>query len=288
MQRLGEAIPSYANLPVIEQLFRDFLICKQGNASIYSLPHSAFIDARNRGLICRWSRNRPEDPTRVEEILKCINRTGCVDGIISVACFPSGEGQEDAPRHESGCTLCCYDGNHRRVAAEKAIGFCNILISVLWQTTVEEVIERFGRLNSAVSVPLLYMEPKSDANSEKLLAISEFVTYLVKTYPSHSSPFRSCHPPNFNRDGLVDNLTCLASELQYLVTPVDLMEYLKYANQQYALGWHFDRYVAKAAARAKCEETGLWLFHSSRTLEKMYIRSVILEHRVQIASQHHK
>ena len=40
-------------------------------------------------------------------------------------------------------------------------------------------------------------------------------------------------------------------------------------------------YVAKTAARAKCEETGLWLFHSSRTLEKMYIKSVIIEHKAQ-------
>ena len=285
MDRLGVSVPVYRNLPVIEELFREFLVCKQGNASIYCLPYAAFIDARNRGLICRWSRNRPEDPTRVDEIVKCINRTGCIDGIISLACFPSGEGEENAPKHESGYTLCCYDGNHRRVAAEKTIGFCNILISVLWQATVEEVIERFSRLNSAVSVPLLYIEPKNDVNAEKLLAISEFVTYLVKTYPSHSSPFRGCHPPNFNRDTLVDNLTCLVSELQSLVTPSELMEYLKYANQQYALGWRFDKYVAKTAARAKCEETGLWLFHSSRTLEKMYIKSVIVEHKAQTSSK---
>ena len=94
-------------------------ITKQGLHTIY-LADSHII-VQNSKI---WSRNRPPDELRVNEITKYIQQNNYVDGIIYLANLKD-EG------------LICYDGNHRRSALSKLDKSYKIFINVLENPTLE-------------------------------------------------------------------------------------------------------------------------------------------------------
>lgn len=221
------------------------LLMSRDNYCLYWIPSTMLHDLTTRGIVGRWSRNRPEDVLRVNQIRKRADKKGYIDGIIAFA-------------HLEG-TLQCYDGNHRRMALHSGLT-CPVLVSVLWNATHRSVASEFNTVNLAVSVPLIYIDDTID-NSTKI-AVVEFVSRLSKTYPTHCSQSKAPQMPNFNRDQLIDQLTEMATSSRYSrVTPQELVAFLDVVNTCYSQErYGFRRCALKTHVAAKCLQTGLWLF----------------------------
>jgi len=115
-------------------------------------------------------------------------------------------------------------------------------------------MHEFRRINKSVSVPDLYVV---ETESSLKVEIEDFVSAFRKKYPSHETASERPQRPNYNRDGLTDQITRLQKETG--VTMKDLAERLNALNTKYA---DVGQSKAKLSAKIveKCEKTGLWLF----------------------------
>src|SRR5947208_10204360 len=157
---------------------------KHGIHDYYLIPSSKLISLIKQSVVVRWENNRPEDQTRVNKIKNYSLKQGYIDGHISLAYFNNLN------------QLCCYDGNHRRLAV--TLTMKPVFLSIIWDATNEIVIEKFNVINQSISVPMIYMDHKYDVNTK--LIITNYTKDLHEKYPTHSSASRLCKHPNFNRD----------------------------------------------------------------------------------------
>jgi hypothetical protein len=162
-----------------------------------------------------------------------------MDGVLNLAYIP-GDG------------LVCFEGNHRRLALKDLDIPITVLVDILWDKTDEVVMHEFRRINKSVSVPDLYVV---ETESSLKVEIEDFVKWFKKEYPSHETASERPQRPNYNRDGLTDQISRLQKETG--LTMKDLAERLNALNAKYA-----DQSKAKLSAKIleKCEKTGLWLF----------------------------
>jgi hypothetical protein len=232
---------------------------KSGVYDYYLLPSKKFISLNKKNIICRWENNRPEDQTRVNKIKNYCLTQGYIDGSISLAYFS----------HLN--QLCCYDGNHRRLAITSTMK--PVLTSIIWEATSDMVIEKFNVVNQSISVPMIYMNNKYDAHTK--LMITNYTKDLHETYKDHSSPSRLCKHPNFNRDLLTEDITNLLKELK--MEPELLIMYINHMNECYKneLYGFKKNDIKNEKIKNKCQTSGLWLFSQSKTIDRHYLNKVI-------------
>ena len=203
--------------------------------NVYAIP----LDIFRKLDIKRWKYNRPPTEARISEIHEWNAQFNRMDGLLNLAYIP-GEG------------LVCFEGNHRRLALKDLDRPITVLVDILWDVTDEVVMHEFRRINTSVSVPDLYVV---ETESSLKVEIEEFVKWFKKEYPSHETASERPQRPNYNRDGLTDQISRLQKESG--LTMKDLAERLNALNTKYA-----EQSKVKLSAKIleKCEKTGLWLF----------------------------
>jgi hypothetical protein len=180
-------------------IFKDLLSQKSkvayehGSHSLYLVP----LDVFQQLPIEMWKYNRPPDEERVEEIVKEVRFHQRSDGCIYLALINNA--------------IVCYEGNHRREALKRIPStLCHpVLVDMIWNADDDMIKREFARLNKAVSVPELYVNPNLINIKSK---IQDIVKELCATYPAHVSTKQRCQRPNFNRDNLTDQIVCVMKE----------------------------------------------------------------------------
>lgn len=232
---------------------------ESGDHVMYVMNSDDLIELASDGTLKLWSRNRPVDEARVEEIREYISKTRHVDGTIRLA-FIKGEG------------LVCYESNHRRMALIPGI---LVTVDILWDVTCERLIEEFIHINRAVSVPELYTEIDMDATAKEKIAayVKDMASFKYKAFVSTSArPNR----PQFNRDVLTQEITKLWKDIG---CPVDvLLNAIDAVNDAYRdekLGTDHTK-IKSTKILEKCSKGGLWLFAFDTSLNKDHIEKVLL------------
>ncbi len=213
---------------------------QHGTHSVYWIPLKVF----NQLPIKRWKFNRPPDKERVSDINEFMKTSGRMDGIIYLG-FANDE-------------LVCYESNHRREALRGLDNIADILVDIIWNATDDILKDEFVRLNKAVSVPELYTEQSNEVNIELLRKV---VDDFCKTYKTHKVSSNKPQRPNFNRDGLTDELYRIMKERS--VTPDVLVDKLTGYNRQLSMK---DKSKLSEKTVEKCSASGLWLFAWSSKL----------------------
>lgn len=249
----------------VQNKLHKYLIHK-GFCYTYAVSHSKFKSILLD--VTAWSKNRPSDEKRVNEIVKYIKQIKRVQGTICLA-----EIKEEG--------LVCYDGNHRREAVmslSQGSIIQDIIISIIWNTTQDVVIEEFNSINMSISVPLIFL--RNDMTTDKEL-IFNFARTMSKKYPSLVSDKAKCKTPNFNRDVLLDDIVEL-HELHSGKTTAEIIELIKLMNKcckkesfGFSKKYGFLDKALSSSVVEKCENSGMWLFCSSRNLDRNYFRKVL-------------
>lgn len=227
----------------IQEFLRPFKI---PTTNIYSIPSDVFkkLDIRT------WKYNRPPDEMRVSEIKQWSTQFNRMDGILNLA-------------YICGTGLVCFDGNHRRLAIRDLE--LVVLVDILWDVSDETVMHEFRRINKSVSVPDLYMENDTSFRAD----IEHHVSLFRKKYLSHESASERPQRPNFNRDGLIDQITRLHREIGCSIP--ELFGRLNILNTKYSTN---TRSTLSTKIVDKCEKSGLWLFAWSSVLSTNEIQTI--------------
>lgn len=218
-----------------------YRVMSTGDHETYVFPIEEF-----RSLGARpWKYNRPVDETRIDEIRSAIDENAHVDGAIYMAYQQGG--------------FVHYEGGHRARALQSTVNAKYVLVDMLWDVDDARICQEFKRLNKAISVPSLYIDDESDADTR--LKIEALVNLYRKTYPSHVSNNGRPNRPNFNRDKLSEDLYRLHKEHSL---PMDaLIDALETKNEEIK-----NRSHTKLSPKIleKCTASGLWLFAYETTL----------------------
>lgn len=262
---LGYHIPIMASQPFAQRSLEAYKIKSCGKKSTYLLSLDILRDMNAK----RWSRQRPADDSRVEEIHTWITKEKDVSGVLSMAWHP----RED---------LVIYDGQHRWAALlsirDDSI---RVLVEIIWDATEQDIIESFQSINRSVSVPELYTDPAlTDEQTHR--EITEFVTTLAKTYADFCSRTDKPHRPNFNRDRLTDELLSIWKDHYQKELPFEIIQRgIITLNMDY----HTDeksvpREVVRKTARMyeKCNKSRFWLFAQYGHINKDHLDTIVRRH----------
>jgi hypothetical protein len=217
-----------------------------------SSKHSGYL--LRWGLVAplcqKWSRNREPDPKRVAEMLEYHKNGGYILRMIHMA-YIQGEG------------LVCYDGNHRREVFNQFLSDDSLMcvVDVMFDATQQQVYEAFMNINKSVEVPELYLEPTDSLNTQVQSEIFELAKEYANTYKPFVSSSARCHPPNFNRDILIDNLHHIYKSFKCLLSVKQIAKMLEVLNEKYAneeLGRPHCLY--RPIVIEKCKKYNMWLF----------------------------
>lgn len=209
------------------------------STNIYAIPPETFqkLDIKT------WKYNRPPTESRISEIREWNIQFNRMDGVLNLAYIP-GEG------------LVCFEGNHRRLALRDLP--ITVFADILWDVNDEIVMHEFRRINKSVSVPELYVvETQHNLKCE----IENYVSDFRKKYKSHEVTTANPQRPNFNRDGLTDQITRLQKETGLTIN--ELAVKLETLNEKNKAG---SRTNMSAKLIEKCSKSGLWLFASSTVI----------------------
>lgn len=228
-------------------IFKDLLsqkskvVCEHGSHYIYLVPFEVFVQLP----ITLWKYNRPPDEKRVLDIEAEMRQSQRMDGCLYLASVNN--------------ELVCYEGNHRREALKHLHSCQPILVDMLWNVDDDLLKREFARLNKAVSVPELYINPNLISIKSE---IQDIVKELCTTYPSHLSTKQRCQRPNFNRDNLTDQIIRIIKEASIdMDTFKSKLQELNEKNKNDDHAKHNPQMVKK------CVESGLWLFIHSTHLD---------------------
>jgi hypothetical protein len=220
----------------IREFLKPFQVAR---TNIYSIPPDVFqqLDIKT------WRYNRPPSNERVAEIREWNVQFGRMDGVLNLAYIP-------------GTGMVCFEGNHRRLA----LGGLNVqvLVDILWDVSDETVMYEFRRINKSVSVPELYV---AETEVTLKLEVEALVTSFRKKYPTHETASGRPQRPNFNRDGLTDQLTRIQQET--CITVSELEKRLIELNERYS---RQDTSKLSQKIVEKCQSSGMWLFAWSSSL----------------------
>jgi hypothetical protein len=213
---------------------------EHGKHHIYWVPVNLF----NELPIQKWKFNRPPDQERVDEIHQYILKEKRVDGLIYLACIKN--------------KLVCYESNHRREALRGITDIDEILVDIIWNATDDMVKEEFRRLNKAVSVPDLFVSDDAHMDLDEILKIRN--DFCAK-FKDLKSPAKNPHRPSFNSDLLLDEFTKVMKENK--IGTQELWDRLMRLNDDMS---RRDRKKLTPKVIEKCQESGLWLFAWSKSL----------------------
>ena len=203
----------------------------------------------------RWKFNRPPDEKRVKDIVKIINDTNHVEGIIYIA--------EVFAKNKS-INYVCYDGNHRREALEDINKNINVLVNLKRKCSREELKKKFIILNSGNPVPELYIDNnKSDIGALKL-NIEELVKKICSEFTKYQSTSRNPIKPNFNRDNLTDILyKYFTNNKIYNINLENIFKQILELNKNYSKGEKINLSDTKKYSKhmiERAEKNGCYLF----------------------------
>lgn len=243
----------------LKKSLKPYHLTKHGISDLYKIPTSTFIELTNKGVICRWNKNREEDKKRVEKIKSYASSKGYIDGVISLACYNN--------------KLQCYDGNHRRMSITTKLE--PVLVDILWKANEKVTIDEFNVINKSVSVPEIYFSN----NDEVKILVNDYVRDFVTMYSDHNSASKMCKSPNFNRDSLTDNITKLLDKECFAhYEPADMLGFITILNNCYKndeLEFRVKNQIKSKNSKDKCEKSGLWLFALQRDINEDHLKKVI-------------
>lgn len=244
---------------IIKKYFEEFKTHVSGDHAMYMVPSDKIIELGNDGVLKLWSRNRPADDARVDEIRAYIEKTKHVDGTIRLA-YIKGEG------------FVCYESNHRRLALIPGI---LVIVDILWDVDQDWIVEEFIRINRAVSVPELYTTVDMDSTAKTKITeyVKDMASFKYKAFVSTSArPNR----PQFNRDVLTQDITQLWKNIECPID--DLLRAIDQLNEDYKNEKHgMDHTKIKSPKiLEKCTKGGLWLFAFDTSLNADHIKRLLL------------
>jgi hypothetical protein len=217
-------------------------ICKQGEHYIYICDSVAIT--KNSKM---WSKNRPCDSERVNELHQYIQDTGFIDGIIYFANI-HGEG------------LVCYDGNHRREALSNSSRSYKIIINVLEEPSFEYLCKKFISLNKCVPVTELFLDPIENTDIMKS-TIMKATDYFCNLWKSHRKTSPNPNRPNFNRDQLQTKIINILDFYNISLETIDydtILGYINDFNKQIEMRRDNIRFTKSMID--KCIHSGCYLF----------------------------
>ena len=251
-----------ASQAFVQHALKTFVVKTAGKQTTYLLDVRTLRDMGAK----RWSRQRPADEARVEEIRSRIAEKKDVQGVISMAWHPKEN-------------LIVYDGQHRWCACcpmeEPSI---RVLVEIMWDATEEEIVESFQSINRSVSVPELYTDPAVMAESVRP-EIMDLVALLASKYKDFLSTSDKPNRPNFNRDRLTDELFAIwRDDFEKKVPFSSISRGLITLITEY----HSDAYSApreavrrNAKMYEKCEKHGFWLFAQNGKINVEHLRATL-------------
>nr|QBK86238.1 MAG: hypothetical protein LCMAC102_00330 [Marseillevirus LCMAC102] len=221
------------------------LICQYNNKEFLYLSDKKNI----MDYISIWQYNRPIDETRIQVIKEYIEKQKYVDGIIYVAEF----------QENKKISYNCYDGFHRLKALQLIKDDLKIIVHVTYQATVDQIKSKFKALNSAISVPELYLDETNDETIQSLkIIIEEVVEYICKKWSKYQSISKRPQRPNFNRDNLKDQLYDYINQPSHIgVNASRLIKAIDKLNEDYS-----NRKFVNTSQKviSKCKKMGCFLF----------------------------
>jgi hypothetical protein len=222
---------------------------KQGDHYIY-LADSITITKQSK----IWSKNRPCDNLRVDEIKTYITKNVMVDGVIYFANLKD-EG------------FVCYDGNHRREALKKINKNYKIIINVLEEPSPTYLRNKFISLNKCVPVTDLFLE-EEPIKKNIINEIMEATNYFLGQWTTHRKTSPKPRRPNFNRDTLQEKIVEIMafcginikenSEHNDILDSNAIIELVTEYNNE--LKDHLNDVKCSETQRAKCLASNCFLF----------------------------
>lgn len=211
-------------------------------------------------MITNWRRNRPPDPTRIDEIARDIASRGCCDGELLLAMVP-----------HFGCV--CYDGSHRLEACRRVFPRNGIRLRILLNSNESEIEGEFKRINKGVPVPELYFS-QEETDTYLREQIQRFIDdYLVRDARVVTHISTSKHPkrPNFNKDVLAQQIGEYIADFFTAENGLGKSDIYSVVNAAALNGWFNDmneyaRYQIETSQlensmTEKCKKTGWFLFY---------------------------
>jgi hypothetical protein len=229
----------------MEKLLENISTCKfiysYGNHKVFSIPFNC-VDP----ILKKWSKNRDPDENRVNEMVKFVEEGGhIIDQCLYLAELPD-EG------------LVCYDGNHRKEVFRK-LNYQNIiLINVLFNSSQNQVLECFKKINLAVQVPTIYFENDEKSFYMIKTEINKIVKEYMEKYKKFSKSGNKYNVPNFNRDHFEENLYNIYKETLIPVQEIKVL--LEELNKNYSEGILIDHKSYKERVIEKCRKHNFWIF----------------------------
>lgn len=169
-------------------------IYRQGDHNIY-LADSLVITQHSK----IWSKNRPCDQQRVDEIKEYIKKNSYVDGIL---CFANMKNEG----------LVCYDGNHRRESLKLLNKNYKVFINVIENPNHDYLCEKFVSLNKCIPITDLYLDTSDKLDNFKK-NINVVTKYFCNLWKIHRNTSPRPNRPNFNRDMLQQKIYDILGDL---------------------------------------------------------------------------
>lgn len=161
-------------------------------------------ELKNKPLI-NWEKNRPPDLIRIKQIKDYFeqNNLNIVPGIISIWLKNN--------------QYVVYDGIHRLMAyLDTRITDMKIIIRLVSTDKEKDIIDDFLNINKSISIPSIYLE---DGNELKKLICQNVANDLCAKYPKFVSASRKPFVYNFNRDNLIEFISCF--NIDFTKTGID-------------------------------------------------------------------
>jgi hypothetical protein len=248
-----------ASQTLVQRVLSQFAVKTVGKRSTYVIGTDTLRDIGAK----RWSRQRPADDARVDEIRKWIDSYSDVSGVISMA-WHQTEG------------LIVYDGQHRwKALLDIQTTSIQAIVEILWDASDDEIITSFQSINKAVSVPELYTDPKITTDSVRN-DITKFVATLASAYKDFCSTTDKPNRPNFNRDKLTDDLFGIWRDDFHCEVPfAQIADAIMSMNKEYDTN---ELSVPRESSRKnpriyeKCNKHHFWLFAQTGHINREHLR----------------
>lgn len=246
---------------IFQHYLKEFTVKTCGKRTTYLVPLTHL-----RGLeASKWSRQRPADDARVEEIRAGIESTGDVTGVLCMAWHPTEK-------------MIVYDGQHRwKALLSIDRSDLRVFVEVLWDAAEEEIIAAFKTVNACVPVSELYFAPDArDVRPD----IHELITRICQKFPDFVSTAAKPNRPQFNRDALAQEIYELWSDtFAKEQTVASIEKGLVTLNRTYHedLG-SYPRLASRKHPRIaeKCEKHRFWLFAESGHINRKHLAELLL------------
>lgn len=231
---------------------------KDKNNIVYSDDRQCLLvctlDYLKEKSILNWSKNRPPDVSRINEISKYYikNNIKLVPGIVYI--------------WEYNDNYIIYDGIHRFLASLENNISMNYIVSITKTENEQKIIDEFININKSICVPSIYLE---NSDCIKKMICQNITENLCKKYPKFVSPSRNPFTYNFNRDNIIEFISTLDIDFNNPDIEKIVMNELKLVNLQ-AKDFVINKGIKTPR---KCEFYNFYLFYLDKPIIKLKIEN---------------